>query len=126
MEDKRMYRLNPQKLISLLLTVLIVFACMSPAYAEANVSHTIVERSYPFYIGKTSEYCLDEEFSLYFIDSADDLPFVDVHDWAELLYFLNTQINSDPGYGLSIEYKNDVVTLERENGYTLDFDFGNN
>ena len=126
MEDKKMYRLKTQKNISLLLTVLMIFACMSPAYAEANASHTIIERSYPFYIGKTSEYCLDEEFSLYFIDGADDLPFVDVHDWAELLYFLNTQINSDPGYGLSIEYKNDVVTLERENGYTLDFDFGNN
>ena len=126
MEDKRMYRLKTQKNISLLLTVLMIFACMSPAYAEVNASHTIIERSYPFYAGKTAESRLEGEFSLYFIDGADDLPFVDVHDWGELLYFLNTEINSDPGYGLSIEYKNDVVTLERENGYTLDFDFGNN
>ena len=120
-----MYRLKTQKNISLLLTVLMIFACMSPAYAEVNASHTIIERSYPFYAGKTAESRLEGEFSLYFIDGADDLPFVDVHDWGELLYFLNTEINSDPGYGLSIEYKNDVVTLERENGYTLDFDFGN-
>ena len=112
--------------LSLLLSLMMVLACISPASADTAGSHTIVERSYPFYVGITADDYLDQEFSLYFVDGVDDLPFVDVHDWAELLYFLNTDMSDDPGYELSIEYKDSVVTLERESGYTLDFDFGNN
>ena len=115
-----------QTLLSLFLTVLMVFACISPAYADSEGSHTIVERSYPFYLSSTTDDHLDNDFPLYFIDGVDDLPFIEIHDGAELLYFINTELCEDPGYGLSIEYKGDVVTLERENGYTLNFDFANN
>ena len=42
-----------------------------------------------------------------------------IEDWAKLLCFINTEFNDDPGYDLAINYNGDVVTLERENGYTL-------
>ena len=113
---------NPRAL-SLLLVFVMVVACISPAYADIP-THSILERSYRFYIGSVDDYL--EEFPLYFIDGADDLPFVTGEDWAELMYFIYTDLLDDPGYGLSIEYKGDVVTLERESGYTMDFDFANN
>ena len=54
----------------------------------------------------------------------EDLPYVELNDWAKLLYFVNTD-NGDEDYDLSIETKDDVVTYERENGYTASFDFKN-
>lgn len=111
--------------LSLLLTAVMLLSCVSPAFADDAGLHSIVTDTYPFYTGKTIDSILDQEFPLYFLDGVDDLPFVEIHDWAELLYFINTDLLSDTGYGLSIEYKGDIVTLERENEYTLDFDFGN-
>ena len=114
--------------LPILLVFALVFTCVSPApaaHAENAASHSIVERTYPFYIGKEASDMLNQEFPLYFIDGADDLPYVDVADWAELLYFINTDLNGDPGYDLGIEYNDGVVTLERESSYTLDFDFVN-
>ena len=113
-----------KRVFSLLLVLVLVLACISPAYAD-TVSHSIDERSYRFYIDSADDY-LEEEFPLCFIDGVDDLPYVEVEEWAELLYFINTSLMNDPGYGLSIEYKGDVVTLERESGYTMNFDFANN
>ena len=112
-------------LLSLLLTAVVLLTCVSPAFADSAGLHSIVTETYPFYTGKTLDSILDQEFPLYFLDGVDDLPFVEIHDWAELLYFINTSLFSDTGYGLKIEYKGDIVTLERENEYTLDFDFGN-
>ena len=111
--------------LSLLLTAVMLLTCVSPAFADDTGLHSIVTETYPFYTGKTLDSILDQEFPLYFLDGVDDLPFVEIHDWAELLYFINTDLLSDTGYGLKIEYKGDIVTLERENEYTLDFDFGN-
>ena len=48
---------------------------------------------------------------------------MELRDWAELLYFLYREYQNDPGYALKICYNDTTVTLERENGYTLDFDF---
>ena len=111
--------------LSVLLVCVLVLSCAAPAQADNTGSHSIVQRSYPFYIGKEADDTLNEDFPLYFIDGVDDLPYVEVEDWAELLYFINRDCNEDEGYGLSIDYNGDVVTLERESGYTMDFDFAN-
>ena len=92
------------------------------AYAENTGKHSIVERSYPAYI-RSEEMKLTEDIPLLFIDGADDLPYLEIHTLAELLYFLNTEYAGDPGYELTIETKDNTVILERENGYTLEFDF---
>ena len=114
--------------LSMLLVFILVVACAVPAQATATDSasqHSIVNRNYKFYIGSTEDDVLNKDFPLYFIDGADDLPYVEIGDWAALLYFINTDQMNDPGYDLSVERKENVVTLERENGYTLDFDFAN-
>ena len=100
--------------LSLLLTAVMLLTCLSLAFADDIGLHNIVTKTYPFYTGKTLDSILDQEFPLYFLDGVDDLPFVEIHDWAELLYFINTDLLSDTGYRLKIEYKGDIVTLERE------------
>ena len=114
--------------ISMALVFVLVLACVAPAktaYAENAGSHDIVERSYTVYLSSYEEDTLDVEFPLYFIDGVDDLPYVNVEDWAGLLYFINKVLNDDPGYDLNIEYQDNAIILERENGYTLTFDFAN-
>ena len=118
-------RIHPRTGLSLLLVCVMLLSCAAPVCAEAAGAHEIVMRSYPTYIGDTADDTLDQGFPLYFIDGVDDLPFVDVYDWAQMLYFINTDLQDDPGYGLSIEYKGSRVILERESGYTLVFDFKN-
>ena len=112
------------RLLALLLTLMLLLACTVPAYADSTGNHRVVMRTYTTYVGRGVDDYLDQEVPLYFIDGVDDLPYVAIEDWAALLYFINTY-NGDEDYGLSIEYKGDVVTLERESGYTLDFDFKN-
>ncbi len=114
--------------LSLALVFVMVFACAAPAQiaqAESAGSHSIVERTYTVYLSKYEEDTLNQEFPLYFIDGVDDLPYVNLEDWAKLLYFINTDLNDDQGYDLSIDYQDNTVILERENGYTLTFDFAN-
>ena len=105
--------------LSLALVFVMVFACAAPAQtaqAESAGSHSIVERTYTVYLSKYEEDTLNQEFPLYFIDGVDDLPYVNLEDWAKLLYFINTDLNDDQGYDLSIEYQDNAVILERENG----------
>ena len=112
------------RVLALLLALVLVFACAAPAYAETDGRHNIVSRSYTTYAGRTEDEKLNQEITLYFIDGVDDLPYMELYDWAELLYFVCTD-NGDKDYGLSIDHNGDVITYERENGYTMDFDFTN-
>ena len=48
---------------------------------------------------------------------------MELRDWAELLYFLYHEENEDPDYELTFNDNGDTVTLERESGYTMEFDF---
>ena len=117
-----------KRLLSMLLALLLILTCTAPAQvarAESAGAHSIVEKTYPFYIGKTADDTLNTEYPIVFIDGVDDLPYVELTDWAKLLYFINTDMNGDTDYELSIEHTDDSVILERENGYTLTFDFAN-
>ena len=109
---------------ALLLAMMLLLACAAPAYAETDGTHEITARSYTTYAGRTEEEKLNQEITLYFVDGVDDLPYMELNDWGELLYFVCTD-NGDEDYGLSIEHKGDVVIYERENGYTMEFDFAN-
>lgn len=92
---------------------------------ELGERHKITKRDYITYIGPTADDVLIDEFPLYFVDGVDDLPYVEARDWAEMLYFLYTEAQDDPGYDLSYYKRDSSFTLERENGYSLTFDFLN-
>ena len=103
-----------------------------PQTAEETVSaeqdgqqlRQIREQSFPCYIDDLDTE-LKEPYPLYFVDGVDDLPYVELYAWAELLCFLNREHCSDPGYGLTIYENGDTVRLERESGYTMELDFEN-
>ena len=94
------------------------------ASASAEESHTVEEKLFTTYIGSLDTE-LNEPYPLYFVDGADDLPYVELRAWAEMLYFLNRECAGDPGYELTIYDDENGVVLARENGYTLEFDFIN-
>ncbi len=120
----RMKNKLASRALALSLALVLVLASAAPACAENSGAHSIVMRSYTTYVGTPDDY-LNQEIPLYFVDGVDDLPYVEIEDWAMLLYFINTEFNEDAGYDLALRYNGDVVTLERESGYTLRFDFEN-
>ena len=114
--------------LSLLLVLVLAISCAVPTAAAASDntgSHSIEERTYVTYIGSDADDTLNEQVPLYFIDGVDDLPYIEITDWAELLYFVNVECNGDEGYGLNIEYGDGNVILERESKYTMELDFRN-
>ena len=114
--------------ISMLLAIMLIVSCAAPApsaRAESAGTHSIVEKTYPFYIGSMAEDTLNQEFPVAFIDGADDLPYVEITEWAKLLYFIQAELKEDTDYDLSIEHGDGTVVLERENGYTLTLDYAN-
>ena len=69
-------------------------------------------------------------FPLYFADGADDLAYVDLTDWAELINKTFANSSSAQGYaGFHVTYEVDetgkVVTLTRESGNIMAVDFEN-
>ena len=92
------------------------------AAQEADPVFTIEEKSVPTYICSLDDQ-LTEPFPLYFVNGADDLPYVELREWAEMLYFMNREFAGDSGYELTFYDQEPGVALERENGYTLEFDF---
>ena len=107
------------RLLAVLLAVLMLATVTAPMQvAEAAESHTIVPKEYTTYMGSTKEEVLTEPTTLYFVDGADDLPYVEISEWAELLYIIHAIMDGDEGYDLTIITADDgkTVTLERENG----------
>ncbi|MBQ6927234.1 MAG: hypothetical protein IJQ36_02870 [Oscillospiraceae bacterium] len=119
-----MKNMHVSRTLALLLALALVFACALPAWAEDSGTHTVAERGYKTYLGVTPDDTLNEEFPLYFADGVDDLPYVDIGDWVDLMNFYHTDAG-DAGYELKIDADNDVVTLTRENGYTATLDYEN-
>lgn len=97
---------------------------MPPSKPADNTAHEITEKRYTTYLND-ADTTLTEPFPLFFMDGVADLPFVDLRNWAEMMYFLAHEEQGDPGFELTIEEQGDKVTLERENGYTMEFDFAN-
>lgn len=123
LEEYRMRKLPYRKLLCLALALLTAVAWALPASAETGGRHRIKMREYPLCLGPSEDDVIDVDIPLYFIDGADDLPWMDVEDWAELMYFVNVDLFGDEGYELYIDYSGSSVILERESGYTLEFDF---
>ena len=108
--------------LAMLLALVLALACAAPAYAESTGTHTVEERSYKTYLGSSPDDTLNQEFPLYFADGVDDLPYVNIGDWVDLMNFYHTDAG-DAGYALMIDSDNDVVTMTRENGYTMTIDY---
>ena len=83
-------------------------------------------RDYPWYALQKSN-LMDGEYALplWFADGVNDLPFVDLDDWAGLITFIMTDGRTNPGYELEVkdgESENQIFMI-RENGYMAIFNF---
>ena len=68
-----------------------------------------------------------EDFPVYFVSGAEDLPFMNLEDWKDLLVYTYKKAdgNGDKEYALTYEVSEDgkTVTLTRETGYNMIVDF---
>ena len=77
-----MYKHSTHRALAMLLALTLLMVCAAPAYAETDGRHSIVSRSYTTYAGTTAEETLNKEITLYFVDGFDDLPYMELNDWA--------------------------------------------
>ena len=63
---------------------------------------------------------------LCFLDGVNDMPYVELNEWVNLLVLLNTAGGAKPGYELTLSTDGPTVTFTRETGYTMIADFENN
>ena len=110
-----------KKTLAWLLTLVLLAGMLPCAFAEGT-GHTAEKREYVTYLANTEDKLADP-FPLYFLDGVDDLPYVEIDDLGELIYFMNTEVSEDPDYSLSSSYDGDTVTFERDSGYSVTFDF---
>ena len=111
-----------RKAVSVFLSMLLITSMLAaPVYAQEDdvpTSETvqIFSREVPCYLGE-----LDSSYDLplYFINDADDLPYINLKDMADLL----VTIMDDPNYGLRLETDDYLAQLTRENDYSMLFDF---
>ena len=110
-----------KKVLAWLLALTLLIGLLPSALAAAP-NHSVEKKEFITYCGSVDK-TLAEPFPLYFLDGVNDLPYVEIDDLGQLIYSINTEIEEDPNYSLSSFYDEDVVTFERDNGYTVEFDF---
>ncbi len=93
-----------------------------PHKSVVKNEHTITERAYKTYV-MDADTALTEPYSLFFLDGADDLPYVELYGWADMMEFLSDELRHDNGYKITVRSDGERVVYERENGYTMEFDF---
>ena len=111
-----------KRLLALLCAAL--FVC--PASAESGYfyfapSHQIEAREYPVYFDSMDLY-LTDPFPLYFVDGADDLPYVELADWRNFMTTYYNEVLGDTGYAIEMTEDEAKVIYSRENAWSMTFD----
>ncbi len=102
--------------------VILLFTGSAFAQNSEPSSHEITERTYTFYNGFIDDK-LEEPFPLYFMNGVDDVPYVELESWMELMIFLNRDWLKDPNYDLMFSAEGTDAAYVRENEYHMQFDF---
>ena len=110
-----------KKILAVLFALALIFSGVF-AQNDEPASYEITERTYTFYDGGIED-VLKEPFPLYFMNGADDLPYVELESWMELLIFLNREWLEDPNYDLMFNAEGTDAAYVRENEYHMQFDF---
>lgn len=109
-----------KKIFAVLLAFLLI--TVGVCAQDKPASYEITERTYTFYDGDIED-MLDQPFPLYFLDGVDDLPYVELESWMDLLIFLNREWLDDPKYDLMFNASGTDAAYVRENEYHMQFDF---
>ena len=124
-----------RKLFAFLTAMVMLLGC---AFAETTaapeakawpgaITGPLTEKAFSWYCTEKNN-LIDDEASLlrlWFAEDAQDLPFMDLPTWAELMVLLVTDNGRRPGYTLTskIDEQTRTVTLTRDNGFDAVFDF---
>ena len=116
-----------KRILATILSLALLLGCAVAETAEEPVTTYQIEmKTFPFYVASRALKWRDD-FPLYFIDGAEDLPFVEANDWKDLLmYIKGTDNGKRNSYDLTVEVDEtgNVVTFTREDGtFTMEMDF---
>ena len=116
-----------KKFTILILSLSMLLNCAVIQAADADPeNHTLEMKTVPFYVGAPQNQSPDG-FPLYFADGVEDLPYVELDTWAQLLNELipTIQPQLDTGFRLEVisSEQDQTVSLVRENGSLMYVDF---
>ena len=107
------------KILSAITAIVLLFSLM-PLSAAAETKHQIEEKALTLYVGAIDS---NTEFPFYFMDGVEDLPWVELNAWCDLLNLMYHAYLGDENYALTYEQKGNEIILKRENGYSMTVDF---
>ncbi len=115
-----------KRIIAWLMTLVLLLGCAAAGEtAEPEKPNHKIEKMYPLYLIST-EIKSDNDFPLYFVDGADDLPFVNLGDWCEILDSIFADAEDVKGYKLTAtaaKMAPEIASIQRENGSTMTCNF---
>jgi len=97
-------------------------AAEEPAAAEAPAltEVSVTEKTVSCFMRSLE---INFDLTLYFLDGAEDLPFVDIKEWADVMVTAYNVMENTEDYGLYVEADGPIAQYTRENGYSMLFDF---
>ena len=111
-----------KRILSLILAFLMMFTAAWAETAETAEApkHTINEK-------KVKMYLLDPTISitvpLQFVDGVEDLPWVDIEIWGQVLNYLQQEVYSEKNFEVTYTCDGETAQLTRENGCMMLADF---
>ena len=111
-----------KRILSLILAFLMMFTAAWAETAETaeTPKHTINEK-------KVKMYLLDPTISitvpLQFVDGVEDLPWVDIEIWGQVLNYLQQEVYSEKNFEVTYTCDGETAQLTRENGCMMLADF---
>lgn len=106
-----------RRLLSIVMLGLVVLSCAACSIKKETVTDPETIDSQTFELQAASDGARDVDLGtldLYFADEVDDLPYVSVADWADLMVRVNKP--TAPKFAISSSRKHDRLTLKRETG----------
>ena len=106
-----------RRLLSIVMLGLVVLSCVACSIKEQTATDPQTIEAKTFELQPVSDHARDLDLGtleLYFADGVDDLPYVSVADWADLMVRVNRL--KAPNFAISTSRKNDRLTLKRETG----------
>lgn len=109
-----------KKIISIMCAAAMLAGAAGPLPVRADAGFE--KRTYPFYLGDMDTY-LEEDVALYFEDGADDLPYMEISDYAKLYPVIMNELMGDHDFSLTVDAEDDFVRVSRENGFYMDLEY---
>ena len=99
---------------------------MAENAAETEAAPQITMKTFPVYF-KAVENVWRDDFPVYFLNGVEDVPFINLEDWKDVLKFTYNEIDitGEKKFDLTMEVREDgqAVNLTRETGYPMVVDF---